>query len=96
MDPKDNLQFKGLVKKTVMLFKKLGTHRKQDFFSSVIYNIIFKENKVILLPIKTMKRCDWGLSGVFIINLEYSSTVSIVDFEHVIGSSDAHSIYVII
>ena len=94
MDPKNNLQFKTLVKKTVMLFKKLGTHRKQAMFTSSICDIIFKEKKVILLPIKTMKRRYCDLSGVFIINLEYSSSVSIVNFEHVIDGSDAHSIYV--
>ena len=45
MDPKNNLQFKTLVKKTVMLFKKLGTHRKQAMFTSSICDIIFKEKK---------------------------------------------------
>ena len=56
MDSKDNLQFKALVKKKAMLFIKLGAHRKQAVFTSSIYNIIFKENKTILLPIKTMER----------------------------------------
>ena len=55
MDSKDNLQFKALVKKKVMLFIKLEAHRKQAVFTSSIYNIIFKENTTILLPIKTMK-----------------------------------------
>ena len=56
MDSKDNLQFKALVKKKAMLFIKLGAHRKQAVFTSSIYNIIFKENKTNLLPIKTMER----------------------------------------
>ena len=55
MGSDDNLQFKALVKKTVMLFITLGAHRKQVLFTLSIGNIIFKENKVILLPNKTMK-----------------------------------------
>ena len=77
MDSKDNLQFKALVKKKVLLFI-LGSHRKQAVFTSSIYNIIFKENKTILLPIKTMKRRDWRCSGVFIVNLEYASHLVLV------------------
>ena len=49
------LEFKGLVKKTVMLFIILGTRRKQALFTLSVDNIVFKENKVILLPNKTMK-----------------------------------------
>ena len=52
---KNNLQFKAPVKKTVMLFIILGARRKQALFTLSIGNIIFKENKVILLPNKTMK-----------------------------------------
>ena len=51
----DCLEFKGLVKKTVMLFIILGARRKQALFILRVDNIVFKENKVILLPNKTMK-----------------------------------------
>ena len=55
MDSNDNLQFKVLVKKTVMLFIILGARRKQALFTLSTDSIIFKENKVILLPNITMK-----------------------------------------
>ena len=55
MDSNDNLQFKALVKKTIMLFIILGARRKQDLFPLSTDSISFKENKVILLPNKTMK-----------------------------------------
>ena len=55
MDSNDNLQFKVLVKKTVMLFIILGARRKQALFTLRTDDIIFKENKVILLPNITMK-----------------------------------------
>ena len=55
MDSNENLQFKVLVKKTVMLFIILGVRRKQALFTLSTENIIFKENKVILLPNETMK-----------------------------------------
>ena len=51
----DCLEFKELVKKTVMLFIILGALRKQAPFTLKVDNIVFKENKVILLPNKTMK-----------------------------------------
>ena len=51
----DCLEFKGLVKKTVMLFIILGARRKQALFTLSVDNIVFKENKVILLPNKNMK-----------------------------------------
>ena len=51
----DCLEFKELVKKTAMLFIILGAHRKQALFTLSVDNIVFKENKVILLPNKTMK-----------------------------------------
>ena len=38
-----------------MLFIILGTRRKQALFTRRVDNIVFKENKVILLPNKTMK-----------------------------------------
>ena len=78
MESKDNLQFKALVKKTVMLFIKLGAHRKQAVFTSSIYNISFKENKTILLQIKILKRRDWRRSAVLIVNLEYASHLVLV------------------
>ena len=55
MDSNDSLQFKALVKKTVMLFIILVAHRKQVLLRLSTGNIIFKENKVILLPNKTIK-----------------------------------------
>ena len=55
IDSNDNLQFKALVKKTVMLFIILGERKKQALFTLSTGNIIFKENKVILLANKTMK-----------------------------------------
>ena len=51
----DCLQFKELVKKAVMLFLILGARRKQALFTLSVDNIVFKENKVILLPNKNMK-----------------------------------------
>ena len=51
----DSLDFKELLKKTVMLFIILGASRKQALFTLSVENIIFKENKIILLPNKTMK-----------------------------------------
>ena len=55
MDSNNKLQFKTLVKKTVMLFIISGARIKQVLFTLSTSNIIFKENKVILLPSKTMK-----------------------------------------
>ena len=51
----DCLKFKELVKKTVMLFNILGARRKHALFKLSVGNIVFKENKVILLPSKTLK-----------------------------------------
>ena len=39
----------------VILFIILGARRKQALFTLSTDNILFKENKVILLPTKTMK-----------------------------------------
>ena len=55
MDFNDNLQFKSQVKKTVVLFIISGARKKQTLFTLSTSNIIFKENKVILLSNKTMK-----------------------------------------
>ena len=49
------LEFKDLVKKTMMLFIILGARRKQVLFILDVDNIVFKENKDILLPNKTVK-----------------------------------------
>ena len=49
------LEFKELLKKTVMLFIILGARRKQVLFTLSVDNIVFKENNVILLPNKIMK-----------------------------------------
>ena len=51
----DCLEFKELVRKTVMLFIILGARRKQALYILSVDNILFKENEVILLPNKTMK-----------------------------------------
>ena len=51
----DCLKFKELVKKTLILFIILGARRKQVLFKLSVDNIVFKENKVILLPNKTLK-----------------------------------------
>ena len=53
MDSNDNLQFESLVRKTVMLIIISGARRKRALFTLSTDNIIFKENKVILLPNKT-------------------------------------------
>ena len=55
MDSNDNLQFKALVKKAVMLFIILGERRIQALFTLSIDNIVFKKIKFILFPNKTMK-----------------------------------------
>ena len=51
----DCLEFKELVKKTVILFIILGVRKKQALFTLSVDNIVLKENKFILLPSKTMK-----------------------------------------
>ena len=52
------LEFKYIVKKIVMLFLILGARRKQALFTINIENIIFADNKVILLPNKTLKHTN--------------------------------------
>ena len=51
----DNLQFKDLVKKTVMLFMILGARRKQALFTIPVDNIRVEENKIVFLPNKALK-----------------------------------------
>ena len=57
IEKNDKLQFKDLVKKTVMLFMILGACRKQALFTTV-ENIVTKENKIVLLPNKTLKHSN--------------------------------------
>ena len=54
----EELEFKYIVKKLVMLFLILGTRRKQAIFTIHINNINFADNKVILLPNKTLKHTN--------------------------------------
>ena len=54
----EELEFKHTVKKLVMLFLILGAHRKQAIFTIHTDNIIFADNKVILLPNKTLKHTN--------------------------------------
>ena len=51
----EELECKYLVKKTVMLFMILGARRKHALSKIYVGNIIFKDDKVILLPNKTLK-----------------------------------------
>ena len=54
----DKLQFKDLVKKTIMLFMILGARRKQALFTITVDNIIIEENKIVFLPNKTLKHSN--------------------------------------
>ena len=54
----DKLQFKDLIKKTVMLFMILGARRKQALFTIIVDNIINEENKIVFLPNKTLKHSN--------------------------------------
>ena len=49
------LEYKNLVKKIVMLFVILGARRKQALFTISVDNILFKDDKVVLLPNKILK-----------------------------------------
>ena len=51
----DKLQFKDLVKKTVILFIFLGVRRKQALFTITLNSIIIEENEIFFLPNKTLK-----------------------------------------
>ena len=51
----EELDFKYLVKKIVMLFMILDARRKHALFTIYVDNIVFKNDKVILLPNKTLK-----------------------------------------
>ena len=54
----EGLEFKYIVKKLVMLFLILGARKKQPLFTINIDNIIFADNKVILLQSKTLKHTN--------------------------------------
>ena len=58
MPDNKELEFKYVVKKLVMLFLILGAHRKQALFTINIDNNIFGDNKVILLPNKTLNHTN--------------------------------------
>ena len=51
----EELEFKCLVKKMVMLFMILGARRKHALSTIYVDNIAFKDDKVILLPNETLK-----------------------------------------
>ena len=42
----NKLQFKDLVKKTIVIFMILGAHRKQALFTETVDNIVTEENKI--------------------------------------------------
>ena len=50
-----NEEFKYLVKKIVMLFMILGARRKHALSTIYVGIIVFKDDKVVLLPNKTLK-----------------------------------------
>ena len=52
------LECKYIVKKLVMLFLILGARRKQARFTINIENVTFADNKVILLPNKTLEHTN--------------------------------------
>ena len=58
IETNDKLQFKDLVKKTVMFFMILGARRKQALFTITVDNIIIEENKIVFLPNKTLKHSN--------------------------------------
>ena len=60
IDNNENLQFKDLVKKTVVLFMILVACRKQDLFTITVDNIVVEENKIVFLPNKTLKHRNTG------------------------------------
>ena len=52
------LEFKYIAKKLFTLFLILGARRKQALFTINIENITFTDNKVVLLPNKTLKHTN--------------------------------------
>ena len=55
IEANDKLQFKDLVKKTVMLFTILRARTKQALFTITIDNIVTEETKIFFLPNKNIK-----------------------------------------
>ena len=55
IDNHENLQFKDLVNKALLLFTILGACRKQALFTITVDNIVVEENKIVFLPNKTLK-----------------------------------------
>ena len=51
----EELNFKYLIKKIVMLFMILGARRKHALSLIHVDNIVLEDDKVILLPNKTLK-----------------------------------------
>ena len=51
----EELNFKYLIKKIVMLFMILGARRKHALSLIYVDNIVLEDDKVILLPNKTLK-----------------------------------------
>ena len=58
IETNDKLQFKDVVKKTVMKRLILGARRKQALFKITVDNIIIEENKIVFLPNKTLKHIN--------------------------------------
>ena len=58
IDNYENLQFKDLLKNTVVLFMILGARRKQALFTITVDDIVVEENKIVLLPNKTLKHTN--------------------------------------
>ena len=54
----EELEYKYILKKLVMWFLILGARRKQKLFTINIENIIFTDDKVIILPNKTRKHTN--------------------------------------
>ena len=73
------------MKKLVMLFLILGPRRKQELFTINIDNIIFPDNKVMLLPNKTLKHTNPSLidlSNHFYYKYEAEEKLCIVNCLH--------------
>ena len=58
LDHNKNLNYKDLVKKTTILFIIIDDGEKPTLFTVSVENILFKENKLFLLPNKTMKESN--------------------------------------
>ena len=58
IDNNKNLQFKDVVKETVVLFMIQEPRRKQALFTITVGNIVVEENKTVFLPYRTLKHTD--------------------------------------